>query len=125
MGVPPLLIQLQSEERKELERLANRPSTPQQLAQRMRIVILAADGLNNEQISQQLGVSTKMVRYWRRRWKESEGEQPPPLLDRLSDQGRLKVCPARPWRRRCGLVCSQGQPVRPVRDVPDRCLSRR
>jgi putative transposase len=88
MGMPPLLIQLDAAERKELERLANRPSTPQQLAQRMRIVLLAADGLNNVQISEQLGVSTKMVRYWRRRWKESAGGQPPPLMDRLSDRER-------------------------------------
>jgi putative transposase len=50
--------------------------------------MLAADRLNNVQISQQLGVSTKMVRYWRRRWKESAGDQPPPLMDRLSDRER-------------------------------------
>jgi hypothetical protein len=43
VGLSPLLIQLQSDERKQLERLAHRPSTSQQLAQRMRIVLLAAD----------------------------------------------------------------------------------
>jgi hypothetical protein len=31
-------------------------------------------------------------------------------------QGRLKVCPARPWRRRRGQVCSQGQAIRDARD---------
>jgi len=54
----------------------------------MRIVMQASDGLNNAQFSQQLGVSTKMVRYWRRRWKESEGDHPPPLLVRLSNRER-------------------------------------
>lgn len=45
MGVPSLLIQLRSEERKELDQLAHRPCTPQQLDQRMRIVMLASQVL--------------------------------------------------------------------------------
>jgi putative transposase len=40
------------------------------------------------EISQQLAVSTKMARYCRRRWNESEGDHAPLLLDRLSNRER-------------------------------------
>ncbi len=43
-------IELTAEERGELERLARRPTTGQQLAERARIVLLAADRLNNCEI---------------------------------------------------------------------------
>ena len=43
----------------------------------------------------------------------SVGEREPIKLD---DQGHLKVCPARPWRRRPRPGCSKGQPIRDARD---------
>jgi hypothetical protein len=39
----------------------------------------------------------------------------------LHGQGRLKVRPARPWRRRSSLVCSRGMPLR---DARNRCPCR-
>ena len=34
---------------------------------------------------------------------------------RPGNQGRLKVCPPRPWRLRLSLVCSRGVPLRDAR----------
>ena len=39
-----------------------------------------------------------------------------PLEGQGYAQGRLKVCPAHPWRLRCCLVCSRGMPLRDARD---------
>jgi transposase len=43
-------------------------STPVRVAQRSRIVLLAADGLQNKQIAAQMGVAPRMVALWRRRF---------------------------------------------------------
>jgi putative transposase len=53
---------------RELEALVRRHTTPQQTVQRARIVLLAHQGLNNQQIAQQLTISAHMARHWRRRW---------------------------------------------------------
>jgi putative transposase len=57
-----------AEERAELERLVRRHTTGQQLAARARIVLLAADGLNNSEIARALDVDVDTVRKWRSRW---------------------------------------------------------
>jgi putative transposase len=88
MGLPPLLIQLDAGERDELERLLRRHSTSQALAQRISIVLLADEGLNNGEIARKLGISIKMARVWRRRWKETEGKKFPSVQDRLGDLPR-------------------------------------
>src|ERR1039457_1216907 len=43
-------------------------STPVRVAQRSRIVLLAADGLQNKQIAAQMGVTPRMVALWRGRF---------------------------------------------------------
>jgi putative transposase len=88
MGLPPLLIQVDAGERDELERLLRRHSTSQALAQRISIVLLADEGLNNGEIARKLGISIKMARTWRRRWKETEGKKFPSVLDRVGDLPR-------------------------------------
>ena len=49
---------------------ARRRSSTQTLALRCRIVLLAAQGLENTEITGQLGVSRPMVRKWRSRFAE-------------------------------------------------------
>ena len=91
-GPKPPMIALSSIERRELDSLLRRHSTPQQLALRARIVLAAAEGaegLNNGQIVRQLGVSRDMVRLWRERWL---GLQAVPLQD-LSVEERLTDVP--------------------------------
>ena len=67
-GPQPPAVPLTAEERRDLAALARRPSAPQQLALRARIILLAADGANNSQIARQLGVDVGTPRLWRTRW---------------------------------------------------------
>lgn len=52
----------------ELETLIRRHTTPQQIVLRARIVLLAHQGYNNQDIARQLDISIHMARHWRRRW---------------------------------------------------------
>jgi transposase len=61
-------IELTGEERLALETLVRRQTTGQQLAFRGRIVLAAADGVNQSTIAARLGTTINTVRYWRRRW---------------------------------------------------------
>ena len=63
MPCQPLTITLSDTDQQALEKLALRPSTPQQIAQRARIVLKAALGQNNAEIARTLDISIKMARY--------------------------------------------------------------
>lgn len=67
-GPKPPVVELSPGERQGLEILVRRHSTPQQVALRGRIVLAAADGLNNSQIGRQVGLKVDTVRRWRSRW---------------------------------------------------------
>lgn len=67
-GRPKTKLNLLEEERQQLEVLAGSRSTPQGLAARMRIVLLAHEGVNNKEIAQQLGLSQATVGKWRKRF---------------------------------------------------------
>jgi transposase len=82
---PAVSIELTSEERAELEAWARRRTSAQALALRARVVLLAAEGWNNTEIAQRLGVHRPMVRKWRSRFAEHR-------LDGLTDEPR----PGRP-----------------------------
>lgn len=72
---------LTDEEREVLSRLARRHKTSQRLAQRAKIVLHAADGLNDTEIATALGTSRIAVGRWRRRFLEQR-------LDGLHDEPR-------------------------------------
>ena len=55
-------------ERSELERLIRGHSTPQHLARRARMIVLAADGVGVGETAERLGVWRKGVSTWRARW---------------------------------------------------------
>jgi putative transposase len=80
-GPRPAAVSLSAAERQALEALARRPSTPQQLALRARIILAAADGLNNTQIARQFGTNAEMPRRWRARWLASLPAHPDAPLD--------------------------------------------
>lgn len=86
MPIPvPVAIELSGVERAQLESWARRRSSAQALALRSRIVLLAAEGLNNTQIAAQLGIDVRSARKWRNRFA-THG------LDGLPDEPR----PGRP-----------------------------
>lgn len=92
-GPKPEALTLNNVERTELEALVHRHSTPQQLALRGRIILMADDGKNNSQIARELGVSVDTVRSWRTRWIGFQGVS----LDDVSVSERLTDTP-RPGR---------------------------
>ena len=61
-------IELGDQQRKELARLSRAQKVAVRLAQRARIVLLAADGMRNLQIASRLGVSRFKVSRWRERY---------------------------------------------------------
>jgi transposase len=90
-------------ERQELEKLRQRYSTPQQIALRARIVLLAAEGKNNAEIAEALNITMDTARLWRQRWLAL---QPIALKDlrleeRLADLPR----PGTPPRLTADQIC--------------------
>ncbi len=69
MRVAPA-IELTSVARLELEKLSRRRTTPVRVAQRSRIILLAADGMQDKQIAQRMGVAPRMAALWRSRFIE-------------------------------------------------------
>lgn len=92
MAMLPPTVKLQEFELKELQELINRHSTPQQIALRAKIIILAGEGYNNQEIVRELNISRKMVRLWRERWLSSQGKDIC-VLDSLGDEQRSGTPP--------------------------------
>ena len=88
-GPRPVQIELDKESRNELLNLVHRHRTPQQLAKRAQIVLMAADGKNHTQIARKLDVTIDTARLWRNRWL-SFAKQP---QEELSVQERLEDAP--------------------------------
>jgi len=85
MPRPALPIALSFENRLELERLIRAASTPQQTAQRARMIIMAAAGLGVGETARILDVWRKGVSRQRTRWTQQSAE---PVLTRLGDAPR-------------------------------------
>jgi len=102
-GPKPTAIVLSDAERQELEQLAHRHSTPQQIALRARIVLAAAAGANNCQLARQFDVSVDMVRRWRARWLalQPASLDDLPIAERLTDGPR----PGKPLQITAEQVC--------------------
>jgi transposase len=77
----PVQIDLSEQERAQLQSWARRHTSAQALALRSRVVLLAAEGLNNTEIAERLGVHRPMVRKWRGRFAQHR-------LDGLIDEPR-------------------------------------
>jgi transposase len=73
MRVAPAIV-LTDEEREELTKLIRSKLTSVRLVQRARIVLLAAQGLQNKEIAAELGVGRVQVARWRERYGESRLE---------------------------------------------------
>ena len=71
MRVAPEIV-LPGAERAELVRLSRSKRTSVRLSQRARIVLLAADGMQNKDIAVQLEVGRVQVARWRERYRESQ-----------------------------------------------------
>ena len=89
-------IVLTGEEKRGLESLANSRTAPYRKVQRARLILLAAEGMTNTAIAQEVGLQRSMVVQWRQRFI---GERMAGLEDRprpgkprqYSDADRLRV----------------------------------
>jgi putative transposase len=88
-GPKPPEVVLSAAECRDLDGLARAHRTPQQVALRARIVLAAAQGLNNTQIARRLGVDADTVRLWRMRWLGLQAAR----LEDLSVAERLSDAP--------------------------------
>ena len=90
---PP--VQLNSEQRTAMERLARARSEPARVVERARIVRLAADGLENKQIARSLGIMPETAARWRQRFLAGgiaalAKDAPRPGRQRTISDGRVK-----------------------------------
>ena len=75
-GPQPYRVVLSDKQQELLKRLCRRQTSPQRLVRRAKTILLAAEGLSNESVATQLGISRNSVSLWRRRWDaETEGLQ--------------------------------------------------
>jgi transposase len=79
-------LELTTEQCLELTALTRAHSTPQKLAERARIILMAADGVSVSETAQQLGTWRKTASFWRKRWREADAATS--VAERLSDAPR-------------------------------------
>lgn len=85
LAPPPL--HLTETEREQLQQLVQRHSTPQQIAIRASIILLADVGKNHREIARELNISRDMARLWRNRWLDLS-EKDTAVVERLADASR-------------------------------------
>ena len=82
-----------------LTRLVRAHTTPQKLAERARMILLAAAGTGVRETARQLEVWPKTVRHWLRRWRIA-AEVAPVASDWPTHRVRAPRQPSRPSRAR-------------------------
>ena len=85
-------LHLEEQEKEELQQIINRHSTPQQIVQRAKVVVLASQGYSQAMIVRELDISRKMARLWRDRWVSGR-EKDIAVLDCLKDAERSGTPP--------------------------------
>jgi len=88
-------VELNPEQRTALERLARQRSVPARLVERARIVLRAADGLENQQIATEMRVTPEKAARWRMRFLQGgiaalEKDAPRPGRKRTITQAKVK-----------------------------------
>lgn len=82
MGRPKAVLTLTDDERKTLEGFVRRRKTHAALSQRAKIVLRCADGVDNVDVAEELGVTNNTVGKWRKRFVDRR-------LDGLLDEPRV------------------------------------
>jgi len=79
-------VTLSNSDNDELEALASAHKTPQQIAVRARIILLAVEDIGNREIARRLQKRNKTVRRWRNRWHDSPTDCS--VAEKLADKAR-------------------------------------
>ncbi|MDZ7962643.1 MAG: helix-turn-helix domain-containing protein [Aulosira sp. DedQUE10] len=88
----PKILKLSDGEREQLQQLINRHNTPQQIALRAKIILMASVGQNHREIAQNLDINRQKARLWRNRWLETE-EKELTIVQKLKDSERVGARP--------------------------------
>ena len=78
-------IELSTEERKTLQKLVDRHTEKQAVVVRAKIILLADEGMQHQEIAQELGIRNNTVSIWTARWRDMADM---PVEDRLQDLPR-------------------------------------
>lgn len=99
---PQYPIQLTDEEKQKLEKLVRATRTPQGIALRARILLLAHEHpeWSNQRIARKVGCTDWMVRKWRRRWSQHHS------IEDLPRPGAPRRFPAEVRAQATALACS-------------------
>src|SRR6266699_733829 len=128
-------VVLSEKEQEALTRISRRYRSEQQVAQRARIILAAAEGQSNAQIARELALNVDTVRLWRDRWVGLQGIDLDTLsiAERLQDAPRPGVKPRITAEQRCqiaALACeAPAQSGRPIsqwtgREIADEVQAR-
>lgn len=132
-GPKPAVLALNEREQRALEELVRRHSTPQQIAQRGRMILAAAQGKNNASIGRELGVKADTVRKWRMHWLglQAVSLEDLSMSERLADlprPGRPSQITAEQTCQMIALACEQPK-ERPIshwtgREIAEEVMAR-
>jgi transposase len=84
-------INLSSKQQVLLKQLVRRSTNPQRLVRRAQLVLAAAAGKSNTQISQQLELDRGQVRLWRNRWLDASVELTASEMEAVSDEKLINL----------------------------------
>ena len=90
----PYVITLSKAEARELNQQASKYTLPYFQVQRARMILMAAEGLSNDEIAARLDTRREVVSMWRKRFFEDRLAG----LDERSRPGRPRVFPPRTGR---------------------------
>jgi transposase len=71
-GPAPRPITVTARQRRVVERIVRRATSPQRQVRRAKIIVAAAAGANNEQVGRRVGLTEATARLWRGRWAAAE-----------------------------------------------------
>jgi putative transposase len=101
-----LCITLSPEQKTTLERLRRAHHTPQQLALRVWIILLADEGKGVRETARIVAVEPKTVRLWRRRWLAAKDS----VAERLADAPRSGAPATFTAEQVCAIVALACEP---------------
>jgi hypothetical protein len=95
-------IELSAEQERDLNALVRAHSTPQKLAERARLVLLAASGPGIDDTARRLGIWRETAGHWRRRWLDAAASSG--VAARLCDAPRSGAPATFTPEQICGIV---------------------
>ena len=90
----PFLIELSADEASELNRRANKYTLPYFKVARAKMILMAADGIGNDEIAARLDTGREVVSQWRKRFFKERLAG----LEERARPGRPRVFPPRAHR---------------------------